>query len=615
MLVTWRWHDDNGTPDNLSDDSYGWSDNGPMDELYVVPPLTRFAYVPGAVKLKYYPVDLASITLRTEDGVPVRGWLPGETPVSYDLDGDGSAELVLPHGWVWLAGEDDNGNGSLDAGEDRNGNGSLDGPAYLDENGDGSFTPGVDEYVMPGMDLEASYSGFSNEWGNVVIPNPALNLGWENHQAPVGFGAAASATSMAGTAIHVGTEGYSVGDTDGDGVADFGLAPGAKSPSETLLSLLWDPATSNVKGWLAAPAQLGNYRSAAKEIAAATGSPALAEGGLFLGSRIMEDVLNGRSVGFVSRLAPRKTLIVDASRIIECAGQQVERELTGTQSWEYGQANADKPVQLELNHPAKAMSLGGGNMLIVDSGNNRVVEVDSSGNVTWPLGEAYTDGPVVNWYSSSLNSDLHLRRPNDAQRFTSVYDIDGDGALDMVLHTLIADTGNDRVLHVRSWWAWDAAQGRWEQRHRVQRITPEYVVDPANAKRRVKAHFTHVAAIPHPDPTFSNPPTGNMIGYLCAAPNLKEIIVMGFYQTTPGGPVLFGPNPPADSYLPGATGPGSPRWDVWSWLYDDPTNATIERSNPLLFAGLRHMELTRLGDVLYLDIACAQYQGRQSDFD
>jgi hypothetical protein len=597
LLIRWRYHDDKGTPDDMSDDTYGWSDDNPdMDELYVVPPLERFVYVEGFIKLKYYPVEYSSIGITTIEGTPVAGWQQGEALVPIDWNNDGTPDAqLLPHGWVDL----------------RN--------AFLDMNGNGSYDAGTDRALPPGVVLRVSYTGFTNEWGRVAVPNAALNAPEELHQAPLGFGPSASATSMAGSTIHVGTEGYAVGDVTGDGIADFGTAPGARSPSETLLSLVWEPASNMVRGWLCAPADLGNYRTNPLQIAACTGSPALDTDAVFVGSRVMNDVSVGQSVGFVSRLSTRRTLIVDASRVIECAGQDVNWELTATQSWEYGQANVDRPVQLPLNHPAKVTALGGGNFLIVDTGNNRVVEVDSSGNVLWPLGEAYSAptgdpaAPIVNWYSSSLNADLHLRRPCDAQRYSSVYDINGDGAVEQVIHTLIADSGNDRVLHVRSWWEWDSGDGRWEQRHRVQRVTPEYLQDPSDVTRRVKAHYTHVAGIPHVDPNFSNPATANLVGYLCAAANLKEIVVMGFYQESPGGPIQFAPNPPADSYLPGATGPTSPKWSVWAWLYDDdPGDANIKSNDPLLFAGLKHMGLQRVADVLYLEIACGQYQGRQS---
>jgi hypothetical protein len=549
LLVTWL--DDNGTPDDPTDDH--WHDN----QLVVVPPLERFVYLAGFVKLRYYPVVASRVKVKTADGVPVLGWQPGEPTFAFAGLGD-----CLPHGWLDLR------------------------SAYVDRNGNGMFDPG--EALPPGITLKFSYDGFSNDWGPISIPSAAYNLPEEEHQAPVGFGPSASAVAMAGSAAHLGTEGY---DSNGDGA--FDTPPGANSPSETLLSLLWDPAEGLVRGWLAEPAQLGRYQSPGRqEIPAATGLPALASNGLYLGCRIMNDVNLGREVGFVSHLATRRTLIVDASRVIECSGQEVVWDLTGTQAWEYGQALADRPVSVALNHPAKVMALEDGNLLVVDTGNNRVVEVDRAGNVVWPLDE---DG--YNYYSSPRNASLRLCRPSDAQRFYALEDANGYGTQELVTNTIIADAGHDRVVRVRSWWEWSAARSRWEPRHRLEVITPEYLRDPANPTRLVKAHYTHVAVLTHPL-------TGAVIGYLCAAANLNYLVLRGYV----GEGTELVTNPPATAPLPGGGG----TWALWAWLYDSNVNDRTAENNPLLFAGLRHLSVQRYGETVYVDIACAQYQGRLS---
>lgn len=565
LLVTWL--DDGGSPSNPADDQ--WHD----DALYVVPPLTRFIYIPGFIRLKYYPVIIDSVSITLSDGTPVLGFAAGEPIVSYDLDG-GGADNVLPRGWIDLR------------------------AATVDANHNGPDPS--DPPIPPGAVLLISYRGFANEWGPVdvgnvslpAVPSAAPALPPEQQQAPIGFGPSASAVSVAGSAIHVGTEGY---DADGDGA--FDVPPGARDASETLLSLLWEPASNIVRAWLSKPADLGNFRTGAGQIAAATGLPALATNGLYIGSRIMDDTVQGLDVGFVSHLATRRTIIVDASRVLICTGQDPNEELTGTKSWERGAALADRPVALSFNHPAKVTALGGGNLLVVDTGNNRVVEVDSSGTVVWPL-----DNSGYNYYSSPANTNLRLSSPSDAQRFENYEDVDNDGANEWVVHTVIADSGNNRVVHVRTWWQWNAGAGRWEQRHDVQTVTPEYIRDPTNPRRLVKAHYTHVALIFHPLP---DPATGQLrlIGYLCAAPNAKQIIVRGYV----GGTLVT--NPPASASLPGGGG----TWALWAWLYDpDVSDATDVRSDPLLFANLRHMSLTRLGNLVYLDIACGQYQGRAS---
>ncbi|MBC7286619.1 MAG: hypothetical protein H5T86_00950 [Armatimonadetes bacterium] len=552
LLITWL--SDNGTPDDPSDDQ--WLD----DRLYVVPPLTRFAYVPGFIQLHYYPVIASSVVITTQEGLPVRGAVPGEPTFPYDLDGNGTADDILPHGWIDLRG------------------------AYVDVNNNASHDPG-EPVLKPGTVLDVSYVGFHNDWGAVPIPNAALNIPAERHQAPVGFGPSRSGVAMAGSVVHVGTEGF---DPNGDGV--FDVPWGGSSTQETLLSLLWEPASGLVRGWLARPANPGNFDPSGNAIPAASGLPAVSTDGLFIGSLLRTSPVAYQDTGFVSHLRTRHTLIADASRVIRCAGQDVEWELTGTQSWEYGQAATDRPTPLPLNHPAKVASVGGGNLLIVDTGNDRVVEVDSSGNVIWPL-----DGDGYNYYSSPANANLHLRRPGDAQRFYSLRDMDGDGTREQVTNTVVADTGNGRVLHIRTWWAWNGAAGRWEQRHSVERVTPEYLRDPTDPTRRVRARYTNVAII-------TDPITAELAGYLCAAANLNQLVVVGYVN----GQLVV--NPPANAPMPGGA-----TWAVWAWLYDpDVSDANHVRNDPLIFAGIRNMSLTRWGKIWYLDVCCAQYRGRLS---
>jgi len=255
LLITWL--DNSGTPSDPTDDV--WHDQ----MLYVVPPLVRFIYIPGFLRLKYYPVRFDSIVMTLDDGMPVLGYAPGEPTVTYDLDGDGTDDPVLPRGWVDIR------------------------AARIDANLNSAIDP-TDPPVPPGAVLRVSYRGFSNEWGvfdvgtppatlpPIPAPGAAPAIAPEQQQAPIGFGPSASAVALAGSAIHVGTEGY---DADGDG--NFDVPPGANDASETLLSLLWEPTSNMVRAWLAKPAELGNFRAAPKQIAAATGLPAVSYYGVY----------------------------------------------------------------------------------------------------------------------------------------------------------------------------------------------------------------------------------------------------------------------------------------------------------------------------------------------
>ncbi|MCX7598401.1 MAG: hypothetical protein N2512_05980 [Armatimonadetes bacterium] len=525
------------------------------DELYVVPPMTRFDYMPDLIKLRHYPVVANSVQIETVEGLSVTGWAPGEPTVTY------LGQDLIPRGWIDLR------------------NATVNGAP-----------------LVPGMVLRVHYVGFDNDWGFFGVgspanapPSPAPPMPPEEHEVPYGFGPSASSVVLAGTDIHLGTEGW-----PGAGGA-FDVPDGGLSANETLLSLLWDPATGLVRGHLAEAARLGAFQAAPGQIAATTGSPAATCDGLLIGSRVMSNSSQGLQIGFVSALRSRETLIVEGSRILRCRGQDVIGVMTGTESWERGQdPTQDAPIPLPLAHPAKAEVLPSGNLLIVDTGNNRVVEVDPSGQVVWPL-----DDTGCNYYSSASNTELRLLRPTDAERYQTVGDPDGNGpaGVTQVTNTVIADSGNDRVVLVRTWWEWGGGRVGWGQRHLVVNLTPEYVRETADPTRRVRAHYTQVELIRRPD-------DGTVVGYLCGAPNLSRLVVIG---RDANGTLVMDPPPATPMWNPN-NAPGSYDWSLWSWLYS-PDGTKFD---PLQFAGLRGVCLRRLGAVVYLDVACMQYQGRAS---
>jgi hypothetical protein len=524
------------------------------NQLYVMPGMARFDYRMGFIKLRYYPVNAASIVISTAEGLPVTGWTAGEATV-----GLGGATLI-PHGWLNLT------------------------SAVVT-----SPTTGAVTLVVAGMPLRVSYVGFSNEWAffgvgtpGIAPPgSPAPAMAPEEQEVPVGFGPSATGVVMAGNAVHLGTEGYF------DATAGvFVTPPGAATKDETFLSLLWDPVSNLVRGSLTAPAELGAFATAPgyPEIPAATGTPAVTSDGIITGSRIMVTDALGLDIGFVSALRSRETLVTDTNRVLRVTGQRVTSELTSTEGWEFGQdPTVDDPTPLPLDHPSKAQGLPGGRLLIVDTGNNRVVETDAGGKVLWPLD---ADGRTYN---------LGLLRPTDAERYETAEDPDGPGPslVSEVAHTVIADSGHDRVVDVVSWWVPNFNPIRWEQVHLVRPLTATYVRDPADASRRVRAHYTQVELI-------RSPATGAVVGYLCGAPNLSRVILRGYdvgggLVTDPAGTVPM---------LGGGT------WATWSWLYTGTTGAY----SPLMFAGLRGVSVRRLGSYVALDVTCLQYQGRYSDW-
>jgi PQQ-like domain len=94
----------------------------------------------------------------------------------------------------------------------------------------------------------------------------------------------------------------------------------------------------------------------------------------------------------------------------------------GTIVWQYGRAGVTGSGPNQLNVPVFAIQLANRNIMIVDQGNNRVIEVDfSSKQVVWSYGP--TSGP------GALNS------PNSAELLPNG-------------HVLIADENNNRIIEI-----------------------------------------------------------------------------------------------------------------------------------------------------------------------
>jgi hypothetical protein len=90
---------------------------------------------------------------------------------------------------------------------------------------------------------------------------------------------------------------------------------------------------------------------------------------------------------------------------------------SGAITWQYGPA--------ELNAPVAARLLPGGNVLITDQGNNRIVEVTPAKTVAWQYPSAAAAG----------DAGSPLSGPNSAERLANG-------------NTLIADEGNNRVVEI-----------------------------------------------------------------------------------------------------------------------------------------------------------------------
>nr|WP_309690783.1 hypothetical protein [Armatimonas sp.] len=154
------------------------------------------------------------------------------------------------------------------------------------------------------------------------------------------------------------------------------------------------------------------------------------------------------------------TLVTDAKRIIEVdAGGAALWTLDGTMTFQVaggelplfdpsagggivnpatatGRAVQDKKT---LSRPALARRLSPSDYLICDTGNNRVVRVDRSGQVRWELTE------LNNAYGVLTSVDpITLNEPTDVQLYT----VFSPGGAGYEIHYLIADAGNNRIIEV-----------------------------------------------------------------------------------------------------------------------------------------------------------------------
>jgi len=224
--------------------------------------------------------------------------------------------------------------------------------------------------------------------------------------------------------------------------------------------------------------------------------------------------------------------------LVETIGSERTWTLTGSKAYTYGRSAPEPKRIVPFSRPAKCAALSDGSLLVVDTGNNRVIVVDRQGNQTWPLDEygfdyysspARTDAAVPGGVAGNYN--LQLSQPADAHRY-----VDAAGAA----HTVITDTGHNRVVDVIT----TALPGGGQQ-HRVVEVTPSHVRPPWDPTRQLKLRY--VRAQPIFD--FNN---NNVIGYLCAATNVDRVVVVE------AGTRYVDPNP-------GTIPPGGTPAPPWRW--------------------------------------------------
>ncbi|MBM3497598.1 MAG: hypothetical protein FJX74_02900 [Armatimonadetes bacterium] len=635
--------------------------------VYHAPDLARWEYTPGMIRLRHHPVAWiggpTALTINLANGVGVAGVTPGEALVTFGgiqwlptglLNADtgtfGLTAAPLQRGAELLVSYSGIGahpaaltTADPDLGAVRSDGGWIPIP--------NSFDPPERRQVPYGFGRTIAGIAAANDGRTALVGTEGLNLDGSADLSP-------DATPYSG--------GYSPAGFEPDRLRTLVALEWDKVTDHVRGRLVppayYPPAAPGVPVVSAAPAVEGDtVITGCRTLAAcpdnwATPPPS---------SQSYEGLPGGPPYGFASALSPARTVITDNERIVETVGSVPDWECTGTRTLDAAWANTDAEtnaayplnvpaIRRPFSRPAKAVRLtredylathittrgailpytvptfdpeglfpagpipaatewpprdsgvGPGNYLVVDSGSNRVVEVDRQGRQVWPLANypldptalysarRPSDGLGFDFHTHPTNTILDLSGPTDAHRYMAW---NATGAM-WEMHTVIADPGNYRVVDVTTTFSYDPTTGAVIQTHSVTPVTPPLVRAATGPRRGEFIRLAYTKAQP-----LFHPLTGEIIGYLCAANNLHELLVIeaGSQRV----------NPPGADPLPGI---GGGTWVLLSWLYEMDTDGDATNDERLIFENIRHAALSPGQDeygnpYLFLTVVCGQYRG------
>lgn len=244
----------------------------------------------------------------------------------------------------------------------------------------------------------------------------------------------------------------------------YALAYGRRQDAVDIRRLV--PTT--VPGW-------SNFSAGITE-AYVRGIPLALDGAVFVSFGLQGDGTGGadgnRFIAPLYAIGGSHLLVTESMRLarVDYEGR-VLWQLTGTKEKNPAErpveaiSNNPRPTDLittPLARPAKGLNLSGSEVMIVDTGNNRVVRVDNTGLVLWPR-DTRINSPDGALRYVGLR-DFGLKRPSDVGVFRypnspvhrwAQWDVNGDGAIDdndrvAKDGVVIADRGNQRIVVVVS---------------------------------------------------------------------------------------------------------------------------------------------------------------------
>ncbi|HEX5322602.1 MAG TPA: hypothetical protein VFW40_02370, partial [Capsulimonadaceae bacterium] len=161
------------------------------------------------------------------------------------------------------------------------------------------------------------------------------------------------------------------------------------------------------------------------------------------------------------------TLVADGSRLVSLgpsgnaiwsvdSSNQLQIQGGNLTDPEIGPATADQSgtvvaSKVALDHPSSITQIGQDDYLVADTGNNRIVRLDTAGHVIWELTNfndpAHLITPAATTSNPQSNALLSLNQPASALMWQTSTPL-GTSPQVVIYHYLIADAGNFRVLEV-----------------------------------------------------------------------------------------------------------------------------------------------------------------------
>jgi len=174
--------------------------------------------------------------------------------------------------------------------------------------------------------------------------------------------------------------------------------------------------------------------------------------GVLVGTELLGPNGSGNQLSLFS---DRGVLIADGHRILRTNGDSlVTWQASATKDYDLAAQGAPDDQTIAAGVQQQAFTLitriqrlpNSGNILVCDTGGNRVVEMDRNGTVIWQ----YPDSDLHMTGNPTTPKSLRLNGPRDVRRYTHMNPatINGHTASVWWDVTLIADTGNSRILEV-----------------------------------------------------------------------------------------------------------------------------------------------------------------------